>query len=136
MPKKVESGVTHMTYKSTRGGNMESGREERKRYENPKKRIGGIFFDTEDPTTRLIGEKATVAGWTDVRDKGETFYEQLWRTNDAHYFIYNGLSDPTPLDVKTAHEYMHADWAYRKFLTDEEKREVELDDEKRHEGRF
>lgn len=115
---------------------MERGQNERTRYENPKKRIEGILLDTEDPTTRLIGEKATVADGTGAREKGDTFYEQLWRTNDAHYFVYNGLFDPTLVDVSTAHEYMHTDWACRKFLSDEEKREVERDDEKRHEGRF
>ncbi len=114
---------------------MARGQEERERYENPKKRVEGILFDTEDPTTRLIGERAVTARREAVRDAGETFYEQLWRTSDAHYFVYSGL-EPTPLDVKAAHAYMNAVWACRKFLTDEEQREVALDDEKRHEGRF
>ncbi len=109
--------------------------EARKRYENPKKRIEGIFFDTEDPKMQLIGEKITDASRTDVRNEGETFYEQLWRTNDAHYFLYSG-ADLTLLDVKAAHNYMNTVWACRKFLTDEDKRDVMLDDEKRHEGRF
>jgi hypothetical protein len=118
---------------------LERGQEERKRHENPKKRIEGIFFDTDDPTTRLIGEKATIAGWPHAREKEEreqTFYEQLWRTKDAHYFVYSGLSDPIPLDLQTAHNYLHNDYEYRKFLTDKEMQDIELDDEKRHEGRF
>ncbi len=115
---------------------VERGHKERTRYENPEKRINGILFDTGDPTTRLIGEKTAVADGTDARERGETFYKQLWRTSDAHYFVYNGLFDPTLVDVSTAHEYMRTDWACRKFLTNEEKRELERDDEKRHEGRF
>jgi hypothetical protein len=117
---------------------LEREQEERKRYKNPKKRIDGIFFDTDDLTTQLIGEKATIAGWPNARDKEEreqTFYEQLWRTKDGHYFVYNGLSDPVSLDVQTAHDYLHTDDEYRKFLTDKERFEIELDDEKRLVGR-
>ncbi len=109
--------------------------EARNRYENPKKRIKRIFLDIEDPKTQLIGEKITEASTRDVRNEGETFYEQLWRTNDAHYFLYSG-ADLTLLDVKTAHNYMNTVWACRKFLTDEDKRDVMLDDEKSMKGDF
>lgn len=104
---------------------------ERHRYLNPKRRIDGILFDTEDPETRLIGQvKAGSAGWANLPKEKITDCEQLWRTKDGHYFLCD-FGGPKHIDTKTAHDYMSADQGFTRFLTLNQKRELDLADERR-----
>ena len=105
----------------------------RTRFPNIIVEIDGIIYDTNNPTTRLLGEiniaTASYVGES-LKEQRYSDSKQLWRTKDGKYFFY-GIGGVEAIDNKTAHKAMDEDYGYRRYLTDSDKKEIEEEDEKR-----
>lgn len=96
--------------------------------------IGGwraLGFDTSGPETRLICKVAQTAVQTSPEHKTMHVVELYWRMKDGSYFkLHYDELEGTPLHVnpEEAHRIMNTRPDYQWFLTDAQKKELQVED--------
>lgn len=92
---------------------------------------GHVGFDMRDPETRLIGKVDQILTQTSPERKTLNVVELYWRTPDGNYFklVYDEESAvPMHVDTAEAHHKMNTMKHYRWFLTDTQKKELQVAD--------
>lgn len=93
---------------------------------------GHVGFDMSDPETRLICKvpPQTLVQTSPVH-KTMHVVELYWRTKDGNYFklvSYEEVTIPMHVDTEQAHYKMNTMKHYQWFLTDAQKKELQVED--------